>query len=53
MNEKDDMAPLGDKEKHLNDGSPYAGSDDPDMMPTGGNVLHRDLQGRHMQMIAM
>ena len=32
-------------EKHVNDGSPYV---DP-----GQNILHRDLQGRHMQMIAI
>ena len=40
-------------EKHVNDGSPYVDPEGHDTMATGQNVLHRDLQGRHMQMIAM
>ena len=42
-------------EKHVNDGTPppYVDPGDRDSVATGANVLHRDLKGRHMQMIAM
>ena len=40
-------------EKHVNDGSPYGDPEDLDTVSTSDNVLHRDLKGRHMQMIAM
>ena len=46
-------------EKYVNDGSPHkSGSFSPDpedqgQVVTGQNHLHRDLKGRHMQMIAM
>ena len=50
MNADNQMGALG--EKHVNDKSPYVDPEDRDMA-TGQNILHRDLQGRHMQMIAM
>lgn len=40
-------------EKHVNDAPPYVDPEHRDTMATGQNTLHRDLQGRHMQMIAM
>ena len=41
-------------EKHVKDGSPpYVDPEDRESVATGHNVLHRDLKGRHMQMIAM
>ena len=51
MSADDKMGALG--EKHVNDGSQYVSPEDPETIATGQNVLHRDLQGRHMQMIAM
>ena len=51
MNGESEKGALG--EKPVNDGSPYADPEDRQSMATGQNVLHRDLQGRHMQMIAM
>lgn len=51
MNAENEKGALG--EKHVNDGSPYGGPEDRETMATGQNILHRDLQGRHMQMIAM
>ena len=41
-------------EKLVNDGSPpCVDPEDRESVATGHNVLHRDLKGRHMQMIAM
>ena len=51
MNAENKTGALG--EKHVNDGSPYVDPEDHETMATGQNILHRDLQGRHMQMIAM
>ena len=52
MNAKDETGALD--EKHVNDGSPpYVDPEDRESVATGHNVLHRDLKGRHMQMIAM
>ena len=52
MDAKNEPGALG--EKHVNDGSPYGGDlEDREALGTGQNVLHRDLKGRHMQMIAM
>lgn len=51
MDAKQDMAALD--EKHVKDGSPYSDPMDQEHVATGQNVLHRDLKGRHMQMIAM
>ena len=53
MNTKDENGELG--EKRANDGSPYADPENGKTVPvaTGQNVLHQDLKGRHMQMIAM
>ena len=51
MDVEDKTGALG--EKPVNDGSPYADPEDHGSMGTGQNILHRDLQGRHMQMIAM
>lgn len=51
MNAENKMGALG--EKHVNDGSPYVDPEDRETMATGQNILHRDLKGRHMQMIAM
>jgi amino acid permease len=48
MNSKNETNALGDKDVH--DGSPYV---DPETVVTGPNILHRELKGRHMQMIAM
>jgi amino acid permease len=51
MNEtKNETGALG--EKQGNDGSPYVDPENGETVATG-NILHRDLQGRHMQMIAM
>ena len=51
MNEKNETGALD--EKRVNDGlPPYVGPQD-ETVATGDNVLHRDLKGRHMQMIAM
>ena len=51
MNAENEMGALG--EKHVKDGPPYVDPEDHETMATGQNILHRDLQGRHMQMIAM
>ena len=51
MNTENKMGALDDK--HVNDGPPYVDPEDREPMTTGQNILHRDLQGRHMQMIAM
>ncbi|KAL9074478.1 MAG: hypothetical protein Q9161_002266 [Pseudevernia consocians] len=51
MNAENDMGARG--EKHVNDGSPYVDPEDREVLATGQNILHRDLQGRHMQMIAI
>lgn len=51
MNDKDETGALD--EKRVNDGSPYIDPEDRETAATGHNVLHRDLQGRHMQMIAI
>ena len=59
MNVKNETNALG--EKHANDvpafepgGRQFSGDpEDRAMVTTGLNVLHRDLKGRHMQMIAM
>ena len=51
MNPKNETGALG--EKPVNDGSPYVDTEDRETVATGQSVLHRDLQGRHMQMIAM
>lgn len=52
MNAKDETGALD--EKHVNDGPPsYVDPEDRESVATGNNVLHRDLKGRHMQMIAM
>lgn len=41
-------------EKSVNDVPPYVDpEEDRETVATGQNVLHRDLKGRHMQMIAM
>ena len=50
MNEKNETGAFD--EKRVNDGLPYVGPEDETLAP-GDNVLHRDLKGRHMQMIAM
>ena len=42
-----------DNEKHGNDGPSYIDPEDRETLVAGQNVLHRDLQGRHMQMIAI
>ena len=51
MNAKNETGALG--EKRLNDGSLYVDPEDGETVATGQNILHRDLKGRHMQMIAM
>lgn len=51
MNAENDKGAFG--EKHVNERSPYVDPEDRETMATGQNILHRDLQGRHMQMIAM
>ena len=51
MNGKNETGALG--EKGVEDGSPYVDPDDHETVATGQNILHRDLKGRHMQMIAM
>ena len=51
MNAENKTGALG--EKNVNNGSPYVDPEDRESMGTGQNILHRDLQGRHMQMIAM
>ena len=53
MNAKNETGALDDK--RVNDGSPpYVDpEEDHETVATGHNVLHRDLKGRHMQMIAM
>ena len=53
MNVDNEMGALGEKHVSVNDKSPYVHSDDREPLATGQNILHRDLQGRHMQMIAM
>ena len=45
-------------EKHAKNEPPtleegHFGSDPENMVGASGNVLHQDLKGRHMQMIAM
>ena len=51
MNAKNETGALD--EKRVNNGSPYFDPEDRESVATGDNVLHRDLKGRHMQMIAM
>jgi amino acid permease len=51
MNTKNETGALG--EKHVDDGSPYVDPEDRENVAPRQNILHRDLQGRHMQMIAM
>ena len=51
MNAKNEMGALD--EKHVNHVSPYADPEGHQTLATGQNILHRELQGRHMQMIAM
>ena len=51
MNAENKMSALG--EKRVSDASPDVDPEYHDTMSTGQNSLHRDLQGRHMQMIAM
>lgn len=51
MNAKNETGALG--EKRVDDGSPYIDPEDREAAATGQNALHRDLKGRHMQMIAM
>lgn len=50
MDEKVGQTALG--EKQLHDDSPNGTREEIDLS-AGQNVLHRDLKGRHMQMIAM
>lgn len=40
-------------EKQFGDASPRDSNDDHESLATGQNTLHRELRGRHMQMIAM
>ena len=42
-----------EEEKHIGNGHPYDEPIDPVGANSGENILRRDLQGRHMQMIAM
>ena len=51
MNTKNETNALG--EKHVDDIPVYGDPEDRDTVATGQNILHRDLKGRHMQMIAM
>lgn len=51
MNAKNETDALG--EKRVNDGLPYDDPEGHETVATGQNVLHRELKGRHMQMIAM
>ncbi|RQM04705.1 hypothetical protein DH86_00003672, partial [Scytalidium sp. 3C] len=51
MNGKNETNVLGDK--HVHDGPPYIDPENGETVATGQNILHRDLQGRHMQMIAI
>ena len=52
MDAKNETGALG--EKRVNDGPPpYIDPEDRETAATGQNALHRDLKGRHMQMIAM
>ena len=55
MDVKNEPVAYGEKsEKDINDGVPYTmDPEDGEGVATGTNVLHRDLKGRHMQMIAM
>jgi amino acid permease len=46
MNAKNETNALGD-DKHVHD------PEDRETVVTGQNILHRELRGRHMQMIAM
>ena len=50
MDAKNESGALG--EKGVGNGAPYLDPEDQDV-GTGQNILHRDLKGRHMQMIAM
>ena len=52
MDAKNETGALG--EKRVNDGSSYADPEAHETVAIGqSNILHRDLKGRHMQMIAM
>jgi hypothetical protein len=51
MNAKNETDALG--EKRVNNGLPYVDPEDHETVATGQNILHRELKGRHMQMIAM
>lgn len=51
MNTKNETNALGDK--HVHDGSPYVDPEDRETVITGQNILHRELKGRHMQIIAI
>lgn len=48
MNESDSPG-----EKHAGDAGLFADPEGANFPVAGENVLHRDLKGRHMQMIAM
>lgn len=40
-------------EKHVNDIPAYGDLEESGVVATSQNILHRELKGRHMQMIAM
>lgn len=52
MDEKLGQTSLGEKQLH-HDTSPDGTRDERESVRAGENVLHRELKGRHMQMIAM
>lgn len=51
MDAKNPHTALG--EKHFHDASPVDSPEDRESIAAGQNQLHRELKGRHMQMIAM
>ena len=58
MNANNETDALGEKhvndtEKHVSNGSPYVDPETGESGAASHNILHRDLKGRHMQMIAM